>query len=119
MHLPLFLALTMSTIYSPLMCDAACEGSVTFYWKEDSENRITNERNLGLLEEKLEDRFYSKLTDYFNPKYVYGYTVDGDCCWKIYNKTFYKDKSAVLKAGFSEIPGYPQFNVNSMKQTKG
>ena len=120
MHLPAFLALAFSTIYSPLMCDAACEGSVTFYWREQGEDRVTNERNWGLLEpeEKLEDRFYPKLTDFFNPKYVYAYTVEGDCCWKIYNGTYYKDKSATLKSGFHGIPGFPQFNANSMKQNK-
>ena len=95
---------------------AACEGSVTFYWTEKGEERIANRRNWGLLEEKLEDRKYKKLKEYFNPKNVYAYTVEGNCCWEIYGKEFFRKPSHKLKKGFSGIPDYPQFNVNSMKK---
>ena len=100
------------------LCDAACKGSVTFYWTEKGEERIDTRRNWGILEEKLEDRFYKQLKDYFNPKNVYAYTMEGDCCWEIFNEEVYKKPKATLKKGFHGIPGYPQFNVNSMKKVK-
>ena len=106
----------MLTTQKISMCDAACEGSVAFYWTEQGEERISNERNWGLLEKKLEDRFYRNLTEYFTPKNVYAYTMIGDCCWKIFAGAVYKKPSAKLKQGFHGIPDYPQFNVNSMKQ---
>ena len=119
MHLLKVLFLFLYTTSTQLLCHGAkCEGSVTFYWTEKGDDRIENMRNYGLLEEKLEDRFYKELTDYFNPKNVYAYTVEGDCCWKIYGEEKYKGPSHKLRKGFSGIPGYPQFNVNSMKKTK-
>lgn len=97
-------------------CKVKC--SVTFYWTEKGDERIEKMRNYGLLEEKLEKRFYKELTEYFNPKNVYAYTVEGDCCWKIYGEEKYKGPFHKLRHGFSGIPNYPQFNVNSMKKTK-
>ena len=97
-------------------CEVKC--SVTFYWTEKGEDRIEKMRNYGLLEEKLEKRFYKELKEYFNPKNVYAYTVEGDCCWKIYGEEKYKGPFHKLRHGFSGIPNYPQFNVNSMKKTK-
>ena len=97
-------------------CKVKC--SVTFYWTEKGEDRIEKMRNYGLLEEKLEKRFYLELKEYFNPKNVYAYTVEGDCCWKIYGEEKYKGPFHKLRHGFSGIPNYPQFNVNSIKKTK-
>ena len=97
---------------------AACKGSVTFYWTEKGDDRIQNRRNYGLLEEKLEDRTYKTLKDYFNPKNVYAYTVEGDCCWRVYGGEKFKSPSHKLRKGFSGIPDYPQFNVNSMRRIK-
>ena len=119
MHLRIELFVFLCITSTQLLCQGAkCEGSVTFYWTEKGDDRIENMRNYGLLEEKLEDRFYRELTDFFNPKNVYAYTVEGDCCWKIYGEAKYKGPSHKLRKGFSGVPGYPQFNVNSMKQTK-
>ena len=67
-------------------CEAACEGSVTFYYTEKGEERIENMRNYGLLEEKLQEKRYKQLVDYFNPQNVYAYTMEGDCCWEIFAK---------------------------------
>ena len=76
MHLLKVLFLFLYTTSTQLLCHGAkCEGSVTFYWTEKGDDRIENMRNYGLLEEKLEDRFYKELTDYFNPKNVYAYTT--------------------------------------------
>ena len=100
------------------VCDAACTGSVIFYWTEKGEDRITNMRNWGLLEEKLEEEEYKRLKKYFNPKYVYAYTMEGDCCWEIFAGKRFKKDSAKLKPGFHGIPGFPKFNVNSMKQVE-
>ena len=97
---------------------AACEGSVTFYYTEKGDDRIENMRNYGLLEEKLEDRTYKTLKDYFNPKNVYAYTVEGDCCWRVYGGEKFKSPSHKLRKGFAGIPNYPQFNVNSMRRIK-
>ena len=73
-------------------------------------------RNWGVLQEKLEENKYKELTEYFDPKYVYAYTVTGDCCWKIWNETRFRGASEDLKLGFGGIPKYPQFNVNSLKK---
>ena len=101
-----------------LLVSAGCEGSVTFYWTEKGNDRIENMRNYGLLEEKLEDRKYEKLQDYFNPENVYAYTVEGDCCWRVYGAEKFKSPSHKLRKGFSGIPDFPQFNVNSMRRIK-
>ena len=60
---------------------------MTFYWKEKSEDREPQMRNWGVLQEKLEENKYKELNEYFDPKYVYAYTVEGECCWKIFNET--------------------------------
>ena len=99
-------------------CEAVCEGSVTFYYTEKGEERIENMRNYGLLEEKLQEKRYKQLVDYFNPQNVYAYTMEGDCCWEIFAKEKYKKPKHALKEGFHGIPNYPQFTVNSMRQVK-
>ena len=119
MYLPLQWILLLLAISCNSYCKAAkCEGSVTFYWTEKGNDRIENMRNYGLLEEKLEDEKYKRLKKYFNPKNVYAYTMEGDCCWEIFGKEFFRKPSHKLRKGFSRIPNYPQFNVNSMKQVK-
>ena len=92
-----FLMLYIAQSYLLSDAAAACEGSVTFYWTEKGEDRTANMRNWGLLEEKLEDRKYKQLTEYFNPKNVYAYTVEGDCCWEIYGKEFFRKPSHKLR----------------------
>ena len=92
------------------------EGSVIFYWREKEPERKDQMRNWGLLEKELEENRYKDLTKYFDPKYVYAYTVSGDCCWEIWNETSFRGASAKLSSGFSGIPGFPQFNANSMKK---
>ena len=104
------------SIGQDVLCKTKC--SVTFYWTEKGQDRVDKMRNYGLLEEKLEKRFYKELKGYFNPKNVYAYTVEGDCCWKIYGEEKYEGQFHKIRYGFSGIPNYPQFNVNSMKKTK-
>ena len=117
MYLPLSLIIIASTICNNFICQAAkCEGSVTFYWTEKGSDRIERMRNYGLLEEKLEEEKYKRLKKYFKPENVYAYTMEGDCCWEIYEKPFFRGTNHKLRKGFSGIPDFPQFNVNSMKQ---
>ena len=118
MKLLIKLVLTILLLQNPVLCKDECEGAVTFYYTEKGEERTENMRNYGLLEEKLEGRFYRELTEYFNPKNVYAYTMEGDCCWEVFAEEKYKKPKHALKKGFNGIPNYPQFNVNSMKQTK-
>ena len=118
MKLLLTIVVTILLLQNPVLCKDECEGAVTFYYTEKGEERTENMRNYGLLEEKLEERFYRELTEYFNPKNVYAYTMEGDCCWEIFAEEKYKKPKHALKKGFNGIPNYPQFNVNSMKQTK-
>ena len=107
-----------TTIYAKCPGNFRGDGSVIFYWKEIGEARTDQMRNWGLLEEQLEEDSYEELTDYFDPKYVYAYTVMGDCCWKIWNETKFKGPSEELEFGFRGIPKYPQFNVNSLKKVR-
>ena len=114
----LTIVVTILLLQNLVLCKDECAGAVTFYYTEKGEERVENMRNYGLLEEKLEGRFYRELTEYFNPKNVYAYTMEGDCCWEIFAEEKYKKPKHALKKGFNGIPNYPQFNVNSMKQTK-
>ena len=113
---------TLSVFVQHQLTDAFCpgnfrgEGSVTFYWKEKSEDREPQMRNWGVLQEKLEENKYKELTEYFDPKYVYAYTVEGECCWKIFNETNFKGPEEKLILGFSGVPRFPQFNVNSVRK---
>merc|ERR1719412_2247268 len=66
------------------------DGSITFYWKEKRTDRTERLRNWGVLEETLEEEEYKRLIKYFDPMYVYAYTVSGDCCWEIYNERNFK-----------------------------
>ena len=117
MYLPLLLAVIATVITNTFICKAAkCEGSVTFYWTEKGSDRIERMRNYGLLEEKLEEEKYKRLKKYFKPENVYAYTMEGDCCWEIYEKPFFRGTTHKLRKGFSGIPDFPKFNVNSMKQ---
>merc|ERR1711981_141567 len=98
------------------------DGSITFYWKENAEDRAGQLRNWGKSEETFDKNTYSKLPIEVDPKYIYAYQVVGDCCWKIYNKTNFGGPSKELKNldfetfGFRGIPGYPQLQVNSVKK---
>ena len=116
MYLLLILHLLISTLLTPSHCQDTCEGSVTVYYTEKGQDRIDNMRNWGVLEEKLEKDKYFKFKKYFNPATAYAYTVEGDCCWEIYNEELFRKPSHKLKVGFHGIPNYPQFNINSMKK---
>ena len=77
-------------VHTPIK--AACpgnfrgDGSITFYWKENAEDRAGQLRNWGKSEETFDKNTYSKLPIEVDPKYIYAYQVTGDCCWKIYNR---------------------------------
>ena len=115
--LPLLVVmLIISTVVTSSYCQNTCEGSVIVYYTEKGQDRIDNMRNWGVLEEKLEEDKYKRFKKYFNPATAYAYTVEGDCCWEIYNKEFFRKPSHKLKVGFHGIPNFPQFNINSMKK---
>ena len=92
------------------------DGSITFYWKEKEQERTDQKRNWGILEAELDKNKYKDLTEFLDPKYVYAYTVKGDCCWKLWNETDFNGAASKLIKGFSGIPGYPKFNANSIKK---
>ena len=101
--------------------DAACKGSITFYWKEDSEARDENLRNWGELEE--EKKFVgskSRLSTFFDTDRAYAFKVDGTCCWEMFSEKAFKGDSMMLvpklTSGFAGIPGYPKFKANSLKK---
>ena len=101
--------------------DAACKGSVTFYWKEDPTARDENSRNWGELEE--EKKFVgskSRLSTFFDTDRAYAFKVEGDCCWEMFSEKAFKGDSKKLvpklNSGFAGIPGYPKFKANSLKK---
>ena len=101
--------------------DAACKGSVTFYWKEDPKARDENSRNWGELEE--EKKFIgskSRLSTFFDTDRAYAFKVDGTCCWEMFSEKAFKGDSQKLvpklNSGFAGIPGYPKFKANSLKK---
>ena len=99
-----------------LTIEAACKGSVVFYWRETGEQRQVQQRNWGLLEEEKEIKGNrAKLSLLFNTKYAYGYTVNGDCCWEVYRENFYKGDSAKLIPLIQGFRGLP-FESNSLKK---
>ena len=115
--------LILLTMYFQTINTASCEGSVVFYWKENATERQTQERNWGRLEKEKEiNRNRGKLSTFFDTKSAYAYKVNGDCCWEIYGENGYKGDKAklvpTLVSGFGGIPGYPKFNVNSIKKIK-
>ena len=94
------------------------DGSITFYWKEKRTDRAERMRNWGVLEETLEEEEYKRLIKYFDPMYVYAYTVSGDCCWEIYNERNFKGTPEKLSPGFRGIPNYPKYIVQSVKKVR-
>ena len=125
---PVFAIFTISFLNLHTKIEASCpgnfrgDGSITFYWKENAVDRKGQLRNWGKSEETFELTKYSKLPIEVDPKYIYAYQVTGDCCWKIYSEAKFKGESNELKNldfqtfGFRGIPGFPQFQVNSLKK---
>ena len=111
-----------TTIYAASPGNFRGDGNITFYWKENAEDRKGQMRNWGKSEETFEKNKYSELPIEVDPKYIYAYQVLGDCCWKIYGKPNFSGESKKLKNldfqtfGFRGIPGYPQLQVNSLKK---
>ena len=99
--------------------DAACEGSVIFYWKETPNERQSEQRNWGVLEKEI-DKSQGILSKFMDTNNTYSFTKMGDCCWEVYSKNFYQGESATLvsklPSGYGGIPGYPQFKANSLKK---
>jgi len=94
-----------------------CRGSVTLYQSLINDNRIYSNKYDVLSEEKLKVRSYRELKNHFNPIEVYAYEVEGNCCWRIYALENFRGPFYQLEqTGLHGIPGYPQFNVNSMRQ---
>ena len=119
---------TLSVFLQHQITDAFCpgnfrgEGDITFYWKENAEDRKGQARNWGKSEETFDGNTYAKLPVDVDPKYIYAYQITGDCCWRIYNKTNFGGPSEDLENldfqvfGFRGIPKFPLFNVNSLKK---
>ena len=99
--------------------DAACEGTVTFYWKENPSERKSNKRNWGKLEEEIIST-KSKLSSFIDIENTYAYKVNGDCCWELFNKIFFQGESQVLSpqltSGFAGIKGFPTYKAYSLKK---
>ena len=99
--------------------DAACEGSVIFYWKESRDKMKTEQRNWGVLMKEL-DGSKGILSSLMNTNNTYSFQRMGDCCWEVYSKKFFKGESAplipTLPSGYGGIPGYPKFKANSLKK---
>ena len=120
----MLISISITYLYQSKSTDAYCpgnpkaDGEITFYYKENTQDRKDQMRNWGKLEETLEETKYKELKDFFDSKYVYAYTVTGECCWKVYNRTKFRGPSEVLSFGFGGIPNYPQFNVNSLMKIK-
>ena len=101
--------------------NAACKGSVTFYWKATPSERQTDKRNWGTLEENK--KFVSSkpvLSSYMDTNNTYAYKVDGDCCWEMYNQKSFKGNSQKLDpkltSGFAGIKGFPKYKAKSLKK---
>ena len=99
--------------------DAACEGTVTFYWKESLAEKQSNKRNWGKLEEQIIGS-KSKLELFIDTENTYAYTVNGDCCWELYSEKFYKGDTQILSpkltSGFAGIKGFPKYKAKSLKK---
>ena len=102
--------------------DAACKGSVTFYWKESPVERESTGRNWGVLEkDKTIMKSTSQLAKVIDTNNTYALRLEGDCCWELFNEKFFKGDSYKLKAklpsGFAGIDGFPQFKALSVKKS--
>ena len=97
-----------------LTIEAACKGSVVFYWRETGEQRQLQRRKWGVLEKEIKGN-RAKLSLYFDTKNAYGYTVKGDCCWEVYSENFYKGESAKLIPLVQGFRGLP-LKANSLKR---
>ena len=104
------------------MMDAACKGSVTFYWKESPVEKESSMRNWGVLEpEKKIMKSTSQLAKVIDTNNTYAFSLEGDCCWELFNEKLFKGDSYKLKAklpsGFAGIDGFPKFKALSVKKS--
>ena len=103
--------------------NSACEGSVTFYWKEPPAGRSETMRNWGVLEtDKQITKSTSQLEKVIDVNNTYAFALDGDCCWELFGEKFYKGDGIKLKqklpSGFAGVPGFPNFKALSVKKSQ-
>ena len=103
--------------------NSACEGSVTFYWKETSAGRTETMRNWGVLEtDKKITKSTSRLEKVIDVNNTYAFALEGDCCWELFGEKSYKGDGIKLKqklpSGFAGVPGFPQFKALSVKKSQ-
>ena len=103
--------------------NSACEGSVTFYWKETSAGRSETMRNWGVLEtDKKITKSTSQLEKVIDVNNTYAFALEGDCCWELFGEKFFKGDGIKLKqklpSGFAGVPGFPQFKAVSVKKSQ-
>ena len=103
--------------------NSACEGSVTFYWKETPAGRSETMRNWGVLEtDKQITKSTSQLEKVIDVNNTYAFALEGDCCWELFGEKFYKGDGIKLKqklpSGFAGVPGFPNFKALSVKKSQ-
>ena len=118
-------ALLLSTLmyFQIQEVNSACEGSVTFYWKETSAGRSETMRNWGVLEtDKKITKSTSQLEKVIDVNNTYAFALEGDCCWELFGEKFFKGDGIKLKqklpSGFAGVPGFPQFKAVSVKKSQ-
>ena len=120
---------TVALLLSILACfqiqetNGACEGSVTFYWKETSAGRSETMRNWGVLEtDKKITKSTSQLEKVIDVNNTYAFALEGDCCWELFGEKFFKGDGIKLKqklpSGFAGVPGFPKFKAVSVKKSQ-
>ena len=121
------MVLAISSIGFIILCfnvfqvDAGCVGSIIFYWKEAPKDRLSKNKNWGVLEAKFKSN-RNKLSKYMKTDYTYSFKIEGDCCWEVYRENDYEGESRKLviklkESGFGQIPGYNSgLRANSLKK---
>ena len=103
--------------------NSSCEGSITFYWKEDSAGKSDSMRNWGVLEtDKKITKSTSQLEKVIDVDNTYAFSLEGNCCWELYGEKFFKGDGIKLKqklpSGFAGVPGFPKFKAASVKKSQ-
>ena len=116
--------LAFMLMYSKIQeVNSACEGSITFYWKETSGGKSDSMRNWGVLEtDKKITKSTSQLEKVIDVDNTYAFSLEGNCCWELFGEKFFKGDGIKLKqklpSGFAGVPGFPKFKAASVKKSQ-
>ena len=116
--------LVLMLMYSKIReVNSACEGSITFYWKETSAGKSDSMRNWGVLEtDKKITKSTSQLEKVIDVDNTYAFSLEGNCCWELFGEKFFKGDGIKLKqklpSGFAGVPGFPKFKAASVKKSQ-